>query len=69
MDDKGDWDTAWAAAYEPFGAGEIVIKPPPPEGVHAKRVAIEDRREIDEKILGNLLRLNLQRAAEENAES
>jgi len=67
IDDKGEWDTAWAAAYEPFGAGEIVIKPPEVE--EAKHGAIEVRREIDEKILGNLLRLNLQRAAEENAES
>ena len=68
VDDKGEWDTAWAAAYEPFGAGEIVIsdkEPPPPEVEEAKRAAIEQRREVDEKILAGLLRLNLQRGGEE----
>jgi len=66
VDGEGDWDTAWAAAYEPFGAGEIMISDKePPEVEEAKRKAIEDRREIDEKILGNLLRLNLQRGGEE----
>ena len=36
--------------------------PDPPEVNQAKRAAIEQRREIEEKILGNLLRLNLERA-------
>jgi hypothetical protein len=44
-------------------AGEIIIKPPEVEEV--KRKAIDVRRAIDEKILAGLLRLNLQRAGEE----
>ena len=73
IDPDGNWDSAWAAAYEPFGAGEIVIvrkedvkgkraKPDPANVIAAKEAAIEERKEIDEQILVNLLRMNLQRA-------
>ncbi len=70
IDPEGDWDPAWAEAYEPFGAGEIVIvekgkKPDSPEVIKAKQKAIEQRKVVDEKILANLLRLNLARAAKQ----
>ncbi len=76
VDPDGAWDPAWTEAYEPYGAGEIVIvrkkdvkgkraKADPVNIVAAKEVAIEKREEIDEKILANLLRMNLQRAAVE----
>jgi len=63
-----DWDTEWARAYEPFGAGEITIvdrgsRPDSEEVIAAKQAAIELRAEVDEKILANLLRLNQERAA------
>lgn len=67
VDPAGAWDTAWAAAYEPFGAGEISIvekgkrKDDAPT-VAAKQAAIEARKTVDEAILSNLLRLNQQRA-------
>jgi hypothetical protein len=68
VDTAGDWDPAWAEAYEPFGAGEITIiekgkHKDPPEVVEAKRETIERRREADQLILANLLRLNQERAA------
>lgn len=64
----GDWGTAWTAAYEPYGAGEITIikkgkRPDSPEVRAAKEAAIAERKIVDEKILANLLRLNQQRAA------
>ncbi len=63
------WDTAWAAAYEPYGAGEITIidkgkKKDDVEVVAAKQAVIEARKDVDEAILANLLRLNQQRASE-----
>lgn len=76
VDPDGEWDPAWAEAYEPYGAGEIVIVRPkdvkgkrtqadPANVIAAKEAAIEKRKEIDEKILANLLRMNLQRAKAE----
>ncbi len=76
VDPDGEWDPAWAEVYEPFGAGEIVIvrredvkgkraKADPTHVIAAKEAAIEKRTEIDEKILANLLRMNVQRAKAE----
>lgn len=67
---QGKWDTAWAAVYEPFGAGEIVVRTKstkqnpadPPEIVAQKNEIIAKRAEIDAKILAALLRLNGERA-------
>jgi len=68
------WNPDWAAAYEPFGAGEIVVrdaawkraggkgKPDAPEVAEAKRAALAMRADVDQKILANLLRLNHERA-------
>lgn len=69
VDPEGDWDPVWADAYEPFGAGEITIvttgkKPDDAATVAAKQAAIEKRKEIDQLILANLLRLNQERAGE-----
>ena len=68
VDPKGDWDPAWADAYEPFGAGEITIKErgkgaDKPETIEAKKLAIAARGITDAKILANLLRLNHERSA------
>lgn len=67
VDPAGDWDPAWAEAYEPFGAGEITIvengkNKDSKEVIEAKQAAIEKRKEVDQKILANLLRMNLERA-------
>ncbi|HMN42921.1 MAG TPA: hypothetical protein PKE29_18925 [Phycisphaerales bacterium] len=67
VDPKGDWDPAWADAYEPFGAGEITIKEKgkgadKPEIIAAKKAAIAAREITDARILANLLRLNHERA-------
>jgi hypothetical protein len=69
-DPKGGWDADWAGTYEPFGAGEIVIRTKGtraspsdrPEVVQAKEEAVNRRAEIDAKILAALLRLNGVRA-------
>jgi len=53
VDPEGDWDTAWAEVFEETGAGQ-----PLPEG-HA---LIERRQEVEQLILGNLLRMNQERA-------
>jgi len=53
VDPEGDWDTAWAEVFEETGAGQ-----PLPEG-HG---LIERREEVEQLILGNLLRMNLDRA-------
>ncbi len=71
VDPSGGWDSEWAAAYEPFGAGEITIRTKgtktnpadSPEAVAAKNAAIAKREAIDAKILAALLRLNHERAA------
>ncbi len=76
VDPDGQWDPVWAKAYEAYGAGEIVIvrredvkgkrtKANPANVIAAKEAAIVKRKEIDEKILANLLRMNLQRAKAE----
>ncbi len=67
VDPTGDWDPVWADAYEPFGAGEITIattgrKPDDAATVAAKQAAIAKRKEVDQLILANLLRLNQERA-------
>lgn len=61
------WHPSWASAYEPFGAGEITIqtkgkKKDSPEVIALKQAAIAARKEVDERILANLLRLNLERS-------
>jgi len=53
VDPEGDWDTAWAEVFEETGAGQ-----PLPEG----HPLIERREEVEQLILGNLLRLNQERA-------
>ena len=63
VDPEGGWDVAWAAVYEPFGAGRITIgKKDSAETRAAKDAAAEARKPVDEAILAALLRLNLERA-------
>tara|TARA_R110002072_G_scaffold42064_12_gene118124 strand:- start:71759 stop:74809 length:3051 start_codon:yes stop_codon:yes gene_type:complete len=53
IDPEGDWDPAWAAVFEETGAGQ-----PLPE----EHELSERREEVEQLILGNLLRLNQARA-------
>ncbi len=67
IDPEGDWRFEWAKVYEPFGAGEITISKKgkskdSEEVVAAKQAAIAQRKQTDERILANLLRLNQERA-------
>jgi type II restriction/modification system DNA methylase subunit YeeA len=55
IDPEGAWDPSWADVFVDTGAGQ-----PLPED-HALR---EHREEVEQLILANLLRLNLQRAGE-----
>jgi hypothetical protein len=52
VDPAGDWDEAWADAWYETGAGAM------PED----EAGAATRREIDERVLGNLLRLNGERS-------
>lgn len=54
VDPEGDWDTTWAEVFEETGAGQ-----PLPEG----HDLIERREEVEQLILGNLLRLNLSKSS------
>jgi len=56
VDPEGGWDTTWAEVFEETGAGF-----PLPEGHELE----ERREEVEQLILGNLLRMNLKRASEE----
>ena len=63
---------AGEAAYKNFQIdGQVIVergrKHDPRDVVEAKRSAIEDRAIVDEKILANLLRLNLARAAAQHS--
>lgn len=63
----GAWTEEWAGVYEPYGAGEIVIRTEgkgrdSQESAARKRAAIAAREPVDARILGNLLRLNHERA-------
>ena len=53
VDPEGGWDEDWAEVWSETGAGQ-----PLPED-HS---LTDRRREIDERVLSNLLRLNLARA-------
>ncbi|MDF1808220.1 MAG: hypothetical protein P1U42_00840 [Phycisphaerales bacterium] len=53
IDPEGDWSIAWAEVFEESGAGH-----PLPEG----HDLIELREEVEQLILGNLLRMNQDRA-------
>lgn len=53
MDPEGGWDESWAEVWEETGAGQ-----PLPEG----HPLAARRAEVDQKVLANLLRLNLARA-------
>lgn len=53
VDTEGDWDTAWAEVFEETGAGQPL---------HEGHPLIERREEVEQLILGNLLRLNQDRA-------
>lgn len=53
VDPAGEWEEDWAEVWVETGAGQ-----PLPDG-HA---LAERRKEIDQKVLANLLRMNLQRA-------
>ena len=52
-DPEGGWDTSWAEVFEDTGAGQ----PLPEDHAHAER-----RAEVEQLILGALLRLNHERA-------
>tara|TARA_R110002072_G_scaffold286175_2_gene451196 strand:+ start:2864 stop:5938 length:3075 start_codon:yes stop_codon:yes gene_type:complete len=54
VDPEGEWDTAWAEVFEETGAGQ-----PLPDG----HELIERRQEVEQLILGNLLRMNQERAS------
>lgn len=78
VDAEGGWKTEWAEVYEAFGAGEItdakgsartMAKGKMPRGkrddetvLSAKAAAREARGPVDERVLGNLLRMNGERA-------
>jgi len=69
VDPEGNWDPAWAEVYEAYGAGNITEeRRDDAETKAAKAAAIEARAPVDEKILANLLRMNLARAAAEGTE-
>ena len=53
VDEQGAWDASWAEVFEETGAGVAL-----PEG-HA---LAERRKEVEQEILGGLLRLNAERA-------
>ena len=55
-DPAGQWSEDWATLWQPTGAGQ----PLPETHPLAAR-----RQEIDQKVLENLLRMNLARAGEE----
>jgi hypothetical protein len=70
VDPQGEWDSGWATTYEPFGAGEITIRKKGTtanpadtiEVVRRKEATLTARKEVDAKILTNLLRLNHRRS-------
>jgi hypothetical protein len=53
VDPDGGWDGAWAEVWTDTGAGSAL------PGDH---LLFTRRREVDQLVLANLLRLNLQRA-------
>jgi len=55
VDPEGGWSPDWAEVWQDTGAGQ----PLPPDHQLAAR-----RAEIDQKVLANLLRLNLARAGQ-----
>ena len=56
VDPDGQWSEDWAEVWQPTGAGH-----PPPEN----HPLAKTRREIDQNVLENLLRMNLERAEQE----
>ena len=58
VDPERGWDEEWAKVRVETGAGQ-----PLPEG----HELADRRREIDQRVLGNLLRLNLARAEQEQS--
>ncbi len=55
VDPAGEWDEGWAEVWEETGAGQPLADGHP---------LAERRKEVDQRVLANLLRLNLARAAE-----
>lgn len=55
VDPEGDWDVSWAEAFEQTGAGQPLPEDHP---MH------EQRGEVEQLILANLLRINQQRSAD-----
>lgn len=53
VDPEGDWQEDWAEVWQETGAGQVL----PPNHPLAER-----RKEVDERLLANLLRMNLVRA-------
>ena len=64
-DPAGDWTPAWAEVFEETGAGQPLPGTPAPdgEGDPTPHPLAERRAEVEQAILGNLLRMNLARAA------
>lgn len=58
VDPEGEWEEDWAEVWVETGAGQAL-----PDG-HA---LAERRKEIDQRVLANLLRLNLARATAQNS--
>ena len=56
VDPDGQWSEDWAEVWQPTGAGQPLPEDHP---------LADARREIDQKVLENLLRMNLARAGEE----
>ncbi|MFG0314156.1 MAG: hypothetical protein ACF8LL_08225, partial [Phycisphaerales bacterium] len=55
VDPEGDWDASWAEAFEQTGAGQPLPEDHP---MH------EQRGEVEQLILANLLRLNIERSGD-----
>ncbi len=58
VDPEGDWSEDWAEVWVETGAGQPLRDDHP---------LAERRKDIDQRVLANLLRLNLARAAQQNA--
>ena len=72
VDPDGEWSPSWAEVFEETGAGHSLPDTPAPDGDSDRdgegdgeptlHPLAEKRAEVEQAILGNLLRMNLERA-------